>query len=146
MKVTRPLILVLALLMSAPLMFTGCRKYPDGPTISFISKEERVSNTWTATSVFRNNIDETVKYETYDLAFTRSGTFTWTLKLDGAPADVTLTGTWELASVKEQLRLEYQDVAAGETRLLFMDVLKLKEDEMWVGFISDGDQYDLKLF
>lgn len=146
MKVTRPLILVLALLMSAPLMFTGCRKYPDGPTISFISKEERVSNTWSATSIFRNNIDETVQYETYDLTFTRSGTFSWTVRPAGATIDVTLSGTWELASVKEQIRLEYFDEVAAETRLLFMDILKLKEDEMWVGFISDGDQYDLKLF
>ena len=46
----------------------------------------------------------------------------------------------------EQIRLEYTDPSSSETRLLFMDLLKLQEDEMWVGFISEGDQYDLKLF
>ncbi len=146
MKLIRPLVLSLALLMAVPMLFTGCRKYPDGPTISFRPKQERVANNWKATSIFRNNIDETNRYEVYDLSFNRAGTFSWTIKLDGAPADFTLTGTWEIASVDEQIRLEYDDPSAGETRLLFMDILKLYEDEMWVGFISEGDTYDLKLF
>lgn len=145
MKITRPVALLLGALMAAPLMFTGCRKYPDGPTISLLSREERVSNNWTAASIFRNNIDETTQWEVYDISFTKSGQFTWTIKPDGAPG-LTLNGTWELATVDEQIRLEYTDPSANETRLLFMDLLKLQEEEMWVGFISEGDEYDLKLF
>ncbi len=146
MKSFRPAVVAtgLALLVSV-FLATGCRKYPDGPTISLLSKEARISNNWKTSFVFRNNIDETARYEVYQLDFNKSGTFTWAIRPEGAAADFTLTGRWELASVKEQIRLEYTDPSAGATRLLFMDILKLYDDEMWVGFISEGDNYDLKL-
>lgn len=138
--------MVLSLALAMPLLFTSCRKYADGPTISFRSKEERIANNWAATFVFRNNIDETARYESFNFTFIKSGAFTWTVKPAGATEPVILTGTWELASVKEQIKLTYFDAASAEVRLLYMDILKLYEDEIWLGFISEGDQYDLKMF
>ncbi len=145
MNSIRPIALVLTLALALPLLVSGCRKYPDGPTISFISKNERVSNSWRTSFIFRNNIDETARYAIYEIVFTKSGTFTWSIMPDGALTPFVLTGTWELASVKEQIKLSYFDQAAGQERLLYMDILRLYEDSMWVSFISEGDNYDLKL-
>lgn len=143
MKAIRPVIVALSLLLLLP-MFSGCRKYPEGPSISFRSKAERVANNWRANFVFRNNIDETVRYDNYEFRFDRNGEFTWTVTFEGLDP-FSLSGTWELATVDEEIKLTYNDPAAAEERYLYLQILKLYEDDLWVSFISEGDQYDLKL-
>lgn len=139
-------ILLGSVILSVVLLATGCRKYPDGPNFSFIPKEQRVANNWVVDQLYRNDIEETELYDAYSMVFTEGGRLTWTLDLkDEDP--VTVAAAWELASVKEQLKLTYdeKDPVSGETRLLYMDILRLTEDEMWLYFLSDGDYYLLRL-
>ena len=146
MKTFRKLVAIWVILLSMAVLFSSCRKYEDGPTISFISKTERVSNNWKVVSLFRNDIDETNDWAKYNMNFTKEGKITWTTQLEGG-TEVVQTGTWELASVKEQIKITFdeKDPVSGLTRLLYMDILRLTEDELWISFLTEGDYYDLRL-
>ena len=43
----------------AGLFFSGCKKYPDGPTFSFRSRSTRLSGTWYIDHYFINGTDQT---------------------------------------------------------------------------------------
>lgn len=135
------------LLLTLSTIFTGCRKYEDGPSISFLSKQSRVANDWRAEAVFRNDIDETKDFPVYAMTFSKAGRLTWTIQKNGQVDPQIITADWELASVKEQIKLTLDgtDPISGETRLLYMDILRLTENELWVSFLTEGDYYDLRL-
>lgn len=139
-------ILLGSVLLSVMLLMTACRKYPDGPNFSFVSKEQRVVNNWVVDQLYRNDIEETGLYDSYTMVFTEGGRLTWTLDLRDVDP-VVIAASWELASVKEQLKLTYdeKDPISGETRLLFMDIRRLTEDEMWLYFLTGGDYYLVRL-
>ena len=133
------------------LLLPSCRKYDDGPSFSLRSKVSRVTNNWNADIVARNNIDETEFYDTYNMVFDdkedsdgRMG-LTWTIKRRDM-ADSVITARWELASVNEQIKLTMTDFpTVGETALLYIDILRLEEDAMWLRFLTDGDYYNVQL-
>ncbi|MEL6672569.1 MAG: hypothetical protein AAFR61_10270 [Bacteroidota bacterium] len=145
MKSTRILPILVIGLLAVSLSTTSCRKYEDGPTFSLRSKTARVVNDWKAFLVARNNIEETELYNVYDMAFNENGTMSWTIQLAADSVTATVNADWELASVKEQIKLTFKDTpTAGETTLLYMDILRLMEDEIWLRFLSDGDYYDVR--
>ena len=124
----------------------SCRKYEDGPNFSLRSKEERVVNNWQAQSVFRNDLDETGQYTAFSMVFERNGRLTWVVDPD-ATDPVTVGASWELTSLNLQIKLTFdeKDPVSGETRLLYMDIRRLTETEMWLSYLFEGDYYDLKL-
>ena len=128
------------------LLGTGCRKYPDGPNFSLIPKEQRIAQTWQVDQLYRNDIEETDAYEAFTMVFTAGGRFTWTLDLPNVDP-ISVAADWELASVKEQIKLTFddKDPVSGETRLLFMDIRRLTQDELWLYYLTEGDYYLVRL-
>jgi hypothetical protein len=125
---------------------SACVKYEDGPWMSLRSKTARVANTWDADFVFRNQLDETIDYELYQLDFTKEGRLTWRIQPRGGTL-AEIGAAWELASVNEQIKITFdaKDPLTGETRLLYADIRRLKENEMWLYFLQNGDYYELRL-
>ena len=142
MKTFRKLVAIWVILLSMAFLFSSCRKYDDGPTFSLISKKERVANDWKTVTVFRNDIDETKEYPTYSINFGKKDV-TWKFQRSTDTNPTEITGTWELASVKEQIKISY--VVGSETRLQYMDILRLTETELWVSYLRDGDYFDIRL-
>jgi hypothetical protein len=137
-------ILLSSILLSVILMSTGCRKYPDGPTISFIPKVNRIAQNWTVDQIYRNDIEETTLYDAYTMNFTENR-LSWTVDLRDVDP-VVIGADWELASVKEQIKLTFDEKApSGETRLLYMDIRRLTQDEFWLYFLTEGDYYLVRL-
>ncbi|GAB4421285.1 MAG: hypothetical protein OHK0039_35920 [Bacteroidia bacterium] len=133
---------VLLPVLALVLCFAGCRKYEDGPTMSLRSKQERVVNNWKAVAVYRNDLDETQQYEAYNMIFNKSGRLIWQIQPVGQ-ALLETTADWELANVKEAIKLTYDNPA---DRLLYLDIMRLTEEEMWIHFLSiDGNYYDIRL-
>jgi hypothetical protein len=140
-----PFTLLLAMLVA--LLAVSCEsKYEDGPLLSLTSKKQRVVNLWKADFVFRNQLDETDKYGLYVMNFEDSR-LTWRTQLNGAPAEIQRGAAWEFAAVKEQIRLQFdeKDPVTGETQLLFLEIRRLKSDELWVTFLAEGDYYEVRL-
>ena len=63
-------ILIISLFCSI-CIFSGCKKYKDGPLISFRSKTERISNTWKFQKYIVNGIDSTAQKAAVTLQLTK---------------------------------------------------------------------------
>ncbi|MEM9984183.1 MAG: hypothetical protein AAF804_03740, partial [Bacteroidota bacterium] len=98
-------LLIIGLLLAFVLGLNACRKYEDGPTFSLRSKVERATNNWTAQSISRNSIDETLFFLSYTLDLASNGNFIWRYDLvDDSLGVQEVSGIWEIVSAKEQIR------------------------------------------
>ena len=138
---------VVALMLVLGSLLPACKKYDEGPVLSFTSREERVINTWQAQIISRNDIDETVEYEYMYLTFQSSGVVEWTYKRLDEPSEFKFGSNpkWELATLDEQIKVTYVDDVIFSDRLLYFDILRLKEDELWLDYVFDGDNHSLRL-
>ncbi len=107
---------------------TSCKKYEEGPYISFRSKPERVSNSWKAASVTDNGKDVTSDYSGLRVTFTKSGGLTWTT---GGSIPFARSGTWQFVNDKDDLQTIIDNGLFGKEIRTFR-ILKLKEDELWL--------------
>ncbi|MEM6767207.1 MAG: hypothetical protein AAF824_08275 [Bacteroidota bacterium] len=139
--------LILPLLLLIAICLGACQKYEDGPLFSLRSKKERVANDWKAGLLSRNNFDELEEFSAYELDFSKGGTFEWRVQPANDSTIQTLSGDWEFAKVKESIKLTYavDSLGADSIRLLFMDIRRLKEDELWVEYLWADDQYFVQL-
>jgi hypothetical protein len=127
---------------------SGCKKYVDGPVISFSSREARVINDWKAVLISKNDIDIASDFEFIHMNFRENGVFEWFFKLTGDPTDYQFEGknpSWELASLDEEIKISYFDENVGDDRLLYFNILRLAEDELWITYIDNGDRMGLRL-
>jgi len=82
-KITILIVLIL-------LTITGCKKYPEGPSISFKSAEKRLVNAWKFQNIARDGNDITSNYANNYIEFNSSGTTRF------YTPDATYSGTWTL--------------------------------------------------
>ena len=136
---------LLAFSLLAGTFFSSCKKYEDGPVISFKSPEARATNNWQAELISRNEIDVTRNYEYMHMDLKSGGEFVWTAKLIDDAQDSTFNGTWEMATLDQQIKVDYIDPVSFEPRLLYFDIRKLKSDQMWLDYIWKGNKYALRL-
>lgn len=140
-------LLAIFMLFSASFL-TGCKKYEDGPVFAFSSREARVANDWKAVLISKNDIDIASDFEYIHMTFRDNGVFEWVYKMTGDPTEYKFEGenpTWELATLDEEIKIEYFDSSAGDTRLLYFDILRLTEDELWFNYVDQGDRIGLRL-
>lgn len=137
MKTSHLLIPAFILVLSV----SSCSKYEDGPAISLRTKNERVANTWKIEQAMRNNQDVTADYDQYVLTMTKdgdarleaiysSGQFTFQFETDG---------TWKFDDSKEILILDFENNDADAS----YQILKLKEDELWIREQGGEDELHL---
>ncbi|RMG21566.1 MAG: hypothetical protein D6730_18060 [Bacteroidetes bacterium] len=136
---------ILVLAMSG--LLTACQTYEEGPVFSLKSKRARIVNKWKPYLIARNDLDETKEFSQFQLDFEDSGDFYWlSQKLDADSVEI--RGSWELTSANRQIKLSYmvpKDSVTLKEQLLYMDILRLKENEMWLDYFTDGDYYSLRL-
>ena len=117
-----PAYLTIALL--AAILFSGCKRYEDGPVISFKSRDARVENTWKAAVFSRNDLDELDEYEYMNVTVT-GDQFLIQAKLNGDDSVYTFDATWELASLDRQIKTTFPSPVTNEDALLYFDIFKL---------------------
>lgn len=121
---------------------TACNKYEDGPKLSLRSKKERVANTWVIEKAIRNGNDVTDEYEIYTLTTSKDGDakLNATIVFGGFTYTTNTNGTWEFSSNKEKLIFDYENDDADNT----YQILRLKEDELWIRELGGEDELHLK--
>ena len=89
---------LLALFVIA-ILVNSCKKYEEGPSLSFRKKEQRVEGNWKVKTYIVNGTDETSVFDSIKWSFTKDGilvfTYNWVASIH----------TWEFQSNKEKIRI-----------------------------------------
>jgi hypothetical protein len=91
----------ICILLILSLFFAGCRKYEDGPSISFRTKEKRLIGSWlcenenrkTMLSFEKNGIYQESDYSSDSFMFSKTGSWQWADKKEKILLDWTLERT-----------------------------------------------------
>ncbi len=127
----------ITILLAAIIFFSvsSCKKYSDGPLLSLRSKTERVSNNWKVGQAYDGDSDVTGSYNKYELDLTKTGSASLTAnyKIITVDYDYTTKGTWAFVSNKDKISFDFDNNNADGV----YEILRLKEDEMWLKRESD---------
>jgi len=126
-------ILFVAAMLVSTTMLTSCKKYEEGPAISFRSKKSRVVNSWKVDKIIINGQPESF---TDDITFNFKKDNTYEVLYDGERE----AGTWDFNSNKEELILKENGSSSAE----IWKIIKLKNNELWVEFIDYDDKIEIR--
>lgn len=114
----------------------GCKKYEDGPLLSLRTKKARLTGDWDVVQIG----NQTYPSNGYSLEFEfeKDGDFKYTYKYTGY--SYTYTGDWEFGSKKEELELKFDSFNQVTT----FDILRLKNDEIWLEDQDNKDEWKLE--
>lgn len=119
---------------------SSCSPYEEGPAISFRSKAERLANTWSINyAVEADGDDKTSDYSGDVYLLDKDGNITITFTEAGTTFEA--TGTWTLTNDDENIRIQSSytvpvinlTISSDET----YEILKLKENEVWIKDVDD---------
>lgn len=114
----------------------GCRKYPEGPELSFRTKKSRLENKWQIDKRFLNGVqivmgnDDLIYVE-----FKKDGTFEKQVEdSNGSPKLV--RGSWEFTDRKKRIIITTpaytSKIGAVPEKSELYRILRLAHDEFWV--------------
>jgi hypothetical protein len=129
-------ILFLTLLVSTTITtFESCKKYPDGPLISFHSRTERVANTWKIDNYKKNGTDYTSLLSDYTETYTKNGNYSYSFgMLSGA-------GLWAFQNNDKEIKLTGTTNQDSHT----MVILKLEEKQFWYYYMDGTDKKEFHM-
>ena len=113
---------------------SGCKKYEDGPGLSFSSKKSRVAADWQFKKVLYNSVDETSEYLDYTWEMTKDGDFNL---VSNGNID---HGTWDFALDKEGL-----DFRSDDGSLVRYNIKRLTAKDLWMESVIFGDTIYIEL-
>jgi len=139
----------LALLSLVAFMFvgTGCKKYEEGPTISFRSKKARVVNDWHVKKEYKNGKDVTDDNLDLYYLFEDDNTGKITHIIHSGLGDITSNNNfkWDFNSDKTKLIITWLDDDGNPDGTEEYTILKLYENEMWWKYQNGDDTYEYHL-
>ena len=123
------------------IIFTSCKKYEDGPSLSLRSRKERVANDWRIDKAMNNGNDVTSDFNNYLVKFGKGGEASLIAKYHflGTDYEFTTNGTWSFESNDDKIKVDYENNSADATYL----IMRLKETEFWVR--QEGNDLELHL-
>ena len=113
---------------------SGCKKYPEGPTVSLLSRRERIEGKWMASSVKFNNSDSTLLYKDHIWEFTRN--YSVILQINNTKK----TGIWSTVTNDNEFRIDYDDGTSQQ-----FEIRKLQLKEFWLRDKKSQFDYQLTL-
>ena len=115
----------------------SCKKYQDGPYLSFRSKNSRLINSWTCVGALDYNTSPPSPVALFDrtLVLEEDGTFKMDFALvqDGIFIEDSLEGTWLLGQNKEVVDFDcsfYLAVESPYDSLFYMDIMELRANHI----------------
>lgn len=118
----------------------ACKKYPEGPFLSFRSPESRLVNTWQVDKATESDGDDvTSSFDGVTWEFKEDNTFIQTVNQGSVSTEQ--EGTWELINDKKDLytRFEFSFGGVTFTEEDTSTIQLLKNKELWIES-SDGTQ------
>lgn len=112
-------LMVVVLFVAIGLGMNSCKKYDEGPMLSFRSKTARLVNVWVVSKVVSSDVDVTDQYKDEVRTFNEDGTYTL------EENSTTENATWAFDEKKEAIILT--EATAGTQEVLNILMLKNKE-------------------
>lgn len=142
---------MIMLVGSVVLSMASCKKYEDGPLLSFRSKKERVVNSWKLDKYLNNDIDKTseLTVTNYKEIYNEDGSCKRTFN-DESGDYVEQSGTWAFNSDKTQINITgigsvELSQSLGTVSASSIKILRLKEKEFWYSFENGGSRHEFHL-
>lgn len=130
----------LPILLIFSLISIKCGMYEEGPDISFRTKIERISNTWKIEQAFKDGEDISNNFNYWKVTLTPEGYFFYFFSLDNSSFNINFTGNWELSDDKKIIKVLIQD-GLNSTTIQHYEIIRLKENEMWLIRQEDGEEW-----
>lgn len=131
-KITVLLILLAGIMIPS---IQSCKKYPDGPLVSFHSRTERVANTWKVDNYKINGTDFTSLVSGYTETYTKGGDYYYSFgSLSG-------TGKWAFQNKDEEIKIN--GINNQDSQTLF--ILKLEEKQFWYYYMDGNDKKEFHM-
>ena len=145
MRITLKNILLLSVIS---ILFIGCKKYPDGPGFSLLSRKARMANSWHIDTYYENSVDKTSDFnnafQNALLVIDKEGNYSLSYKAFGA-INYSESGTWKFANNDDDF-ITTPTSSSGSAAT--HHILKLKDKELWYKEDPDGSgivrEYHLK--
>jgi hypothetical protein len=123
----------------------GCKKYEDGPAISFTSKANRLFGYWQMEKWILNNVEQTAQYQfQHKFGFAKDGTYYYSFFDVGSGYTINFTGTWQFRQQKNQLVLGLADPRNGMEYQVW-EINRLTSEELWLETLSPGNFVEWQL-
>ena len=131
-KITVLLILLSTITITS---IESCKKYPDGPVLTFESRTARVANTWKVDNYKINDVDYTSLVSGYTETYSTDGnySFSWGVLVG--------TGSWAFQNNDAEIRITGVDNMSSET----LYILKLEEKEFWYYYMDGNDKKEFHM-
>lgn len=112
-------------------LITSCKKYPDGPSISLLSRKARLANTWHLSSYSENGVDKTTDFnnifQNAVITITKDGSYSLKYRAFGL-TDYSETGTWRFTNDDNYFET---NPTSGTGSVGQHYILRLKDKELW---------------
>jgi len=136
MKVTKKISLLATLFIGLIVpTIQSCKKYPDGPFISFRSRTERVSHTWKVDNYKVNGNDYTSLMGGYAETYSKDGNYSYSW------GSIAGTGTWAFQNHDANIQLTGISNQATHTLI----ILKLEQTEFWYYYMDGNDKKEFHM-
>jgi len=133
---------IIPILLVVSCLSVQCGLYDEGPDLSFRSKIERISNTWQIEQAFKDGEDISNTYNYWKITLTPEGYFFFFFSLDNSTFNINFTGTWELSDDKKTIIVYIQE-GLGNTTVQNYEIIRLKENELWIKRLEDNEEWQM---
>ena len=122
---------IIPILFLLAIVFSSCKKYDEGPALSFRSKRERAINIWTFTSVSdHSGNDLTANYNNWIFSIDENNNLLIQWYLSGIKIET--YGTWNFNEDKSSIELTYTNTILESQFSKSLEILRLKEKNLIV--------------
>lgn len=120
--------------------FSSCRKYEEGPNISFRTKAARVTNNWAIGSALVDGVDVTsdpfwAKQKHY---LYRNGSYVMTIINPVTLEARNLQGSWKLYDHNSKIALTTKNFSGNIDSTNEFNILKLYEKQFWIRKVDNS--------
>ena len=130
------ILLKIGILLFTVLLLASCKKYDEGPWISFRSKEKRIIGTWEVQAFYVNGYDSTQFFRKYDspiFSFERSSIYISLADMYRPPENTSkyLGGYWDFIDNKKGVTMSFESHGEQDDADLEYGPFQGDKDSKW---------------
>ena len=137
MKKLKIYVLSLIIATLASSTFVACKKGSDDPAVSFVSRKDRFTNTWTLVKYEKNGTPQDLSGTSYVYNAFKDGKLTQTIEgsIFGFATKTSSNGTWSFLNDDEDVKI----IISNSTTIY--NIQRLASKELWLKNTSGNDTY-----